>query len=133
MSGGASDKFIAIHHGRETAEITKVEKLHKSYATHRSWEKFRSPLHMRSRCSIGKCRPRKSVGGEEQRFRALARPHWSPSRHRKDNQWPAVGVPSDSDFPSTIAHWGAVGKCRLHKSVGGKGRRPRGSSPLVAQ
>ena len=23
----------------------------------------------------------------------------------------AVGVSSDSDFPSTIAHWGAVDKC----------------------
>ena len=31
VSGGASHKFNAIRHGRETAEITKVEKLHKSY------------------------------------------------------------------------------------------------------
>ena len=31
-SGGASQKFNAIRHGRETAEITEVEKLHKSYA-----------------------------------------------------------------------------------------------------
>ena len=30
VSGGASHKFNAICHGRETAEITKVEKLHKS-------------------------------------------------------------------------------------------------------
>ena len=32
MSGGASHKFNAICHGRETAEITEVKKLHKSYA-----------------------------------------------------------------------------------------------------
>ena len=32
VSGDASHKFNAIRHGRETAEITKVEKLHKSYA-----------------------------------------------------------------------------------------------------
>ena len=31
VSGGASHKFNAIRHGRETAEITKVDKLHKSY------------------------------------------------------------------------------------------------------
>ena len=30
VSGGASQKFNAIRHGRETAEITKVEKLQKS-------------------------------------------------------------------------------------------------------
>ena len=32
VSGGASHKLNAIRHGRETAEITKVEKLHRSYA-----------------------------------------------------------------------------------------------------
>ena len=33
----------------------------------------------------------------------------------------AVVVSTHSDFPSTIAHWGAVGKCRLRKLVGRKG------------
>ena len=35
----------------------------------------------------------------------------------------AVGVSSDSVFPSTITHWGVVGKCRQRRSVGGQGWR----------
>ena len=46
VSGGASNKFNAICHGRETAEITKVEKLHKSYA-------MEGTLSRRSRVPVG--------------------------------------------------------------------------------
>ena len=46
VSGDASHRFDAIRHGRETAEITKVEKLHKSYhdVQGEGWDRLISDL-----------------------------------------------------------------------------------------
>ena len=62
------------------------------------------------------------VGGEGSRFGALARPHWSPSRHRPDNRGPQCFLLGKRDWARShnqvvIVHCLVELFCILHPHI----------------